>query len=76
MLLRHLATKGIQLDKSKTHLDIQQVMHNLGMPKDSIGSVTITFEQARYAPYIAQEEDAIVFDTEVFNLIAGGKTSK
>ncbi|MFH1013721.1 MAG: DUF4129 domain-containing protein [Thermoplasmatota archaeon] len=76
MLLRHLATKGIQLDKSKTHLDIQQVMHNLGMPKDSTGSVTITFEQARYAPYIAQEEDAIVFDTEVFNLIAGGKTSK
>ena len=74
LLLHTLLTRGIPIEKSKTHLEIKELLNQAGFPKDSVGSVTVTFEQARYAPYIAEEDDVRIFDENVFNIITmGGK---
>lgn len=69
LFIHHLIKKGIPLTKAHTHLEIQETITNKGYPSDPVNSVTITFEQAQYAPYIAEENDLIIFDDIISNLL-------
>lgn len=76
LFIHHLIKKNIPILKSNTHLEIQDILHKEGYPTDSVSSVTITFEQAQYAPYIADEQDLIIFNDRISNMLEyGGKNT-
>ena len=69
LLLRYLSSRGLRFPPSSTHLDIQKKLKTAGSAKNSVDSVTNTFEHARYSPHPTKKNDADMFDKNVFKII-------
>ena len=69
LLLRYLSSRGLRFPPSSTHLDIQKKLKTSGSAKNSVDSVTNTFEHARYSPHPTKKNDVDMFDKNVFKII-------
>ncbi len=73
LFIHRLIDQGVPITKAHTHLEIKQVIKQQGYPQDSVESLTTAYEQARYAPYTAEEKDMIIFDDTLKKLIHFGR---
>jgi len=72
LLIHQLMNTGLSVTKANTHLEVQNILLKDGYPSDSVNSVTITFEQVQYAPYIADDQDLILFNDTIISIIDHG----
>ena len=68
-LLTFLATQGMVLLPSYTHLDIRKTMLSEGFPNIATEIVTETFERALYSPYPLSEQEVTVFNLHLQRLL-------
>ena len=69
LLLRYLSSRGLRFSPNATHLDIQKKLKTTGMEEKAVNSVTNTFEYTRYSQHLPKEDDADLFDKNVFSII-------
>jgi len=69
LLLRYLSSHGLRFSPSATHLDIQRKLNEKGLEEEVVDFVTNTFEYTRYSKQAPKEDDADVFDKNVFTII-------
>ena len=69
LLLRYLSSRGLRFPPSSTHLDIQKKLKTAGSAKNSVDSITNTFEHARYSPHPTKKNDVDTFDKNIFRII-------
>ena len=69
LLLRYLSSRGLRFSPSATHLDIQKKLKTTGMEEKAVNSVTNTFEYTRYSQHLPKENDADLFDKNIFSII-------